>query len=80
MKLPGERPRSAEEKSFVSLTLSHGQSDVGSGFSINLKTELENLKEDNLVALKIVFSELQSKPDFVDYFITPGLLQSCKVD
>ena len=61
------------------LTLSHGQSDVERGFSVSTEMEVENLKEDNLVALKMVFSELQSTPDFVDYSITAGLLQNCKV-
>lgn len=63
----------------VVLTLSHGQSDVERGFSVNSEMEEENLKEDNLVALKIIFSELQSTPDFADYSITAGLLQSYKV-
>ena len=31
--------------------------------------EVENLKEDNLVALRMVFSELQSTLDLVDYSI-----------
>ena len=32
--------------------------------------EVENLKEDNLVALRMIFSELQSIFDMVDYSIT----------
>ena len=60
------------------LTLSHGHSDIERGFSVNSDMEVENLKEENLVAMKMVHSELQTSPNIVDYPITPELMRSCK--
>ena len=40
---------------------------LGRAFSINAEMKVENLKVDNLVALRMVFSELQSTLDLVEY-------------
>ena len=41
--------------------------------------ELENLKEQNPVALKMVNSELQNtSPNIAEYFISPEIVRSCK--
>ena len=40
---------------------------LGRGFSVTAEMKVENLKEDNLVALIMVFSELQSTLDLVEY-------------
>ena len=44
--------------------------DVEQGFLINAEMEVENLKEDNLVALRMIFIELKSTLDLVDYSTT----------
>lgn len=42
------------------LTLSHGQASVERGFSTNKEIVVENLKEENLVALRLVCDELKN--------------------
>ena len=53
--------------------------DVEQGFLINAEMEVENVKEDNLVTLRMIFSELQSTLDLVDYSTTAWLLKHCYV-
>ena len=50
--------------------LENALTDVERGFLINVEMEVKNLKEDNLVALRMIFSELQSTLDLVDYSTT----------
>ena len=66
----------AELKKVIILvfTLSHGHSDIERSSDM----EVENLKEENLVAMKMVHSELPTSPNIVDYPITPELMRSCK--
>ena len=58
---------------------SHGQSGIQGGFSVYSNMEVENLKEQNPVALKMVNSELQNtSPNIAEYSITSEIVRSCK--
>lgn len=55
------------------LTLSHGQASIERGFSINKEVVVENLKEQNLVALRLVCDEMKTH-DVHETVITKELL------
>lgn len=57
----------------IVLTLSHGQASVERGFSLNKEIVVENLKEESLVALRLVCDELKSV-DLHEVPITKELL------
>ena len=60
--------------------LSHGQAPVERGFNINKETEVENLKEESLVALRFIFDEILSRGDDISKFeIAPELYLSCQM-
>ena len=61
-------------------TLSHGQSNVERGFSLNKEILQENLKEKSLVAQRIVYDTLKVSNVKLDQFvIKPDLRKSCKL-
>ena len=57
---------------------SHGQAPVERGFNINKSTAVENLQEDSLVALRLVYDEIIVRgDDIAGIAITPELAISC---
>ena len=67
-------------KVFIFLfTLSHGQSQVERGFSINKEIVIENLHSSSLSAQRIVYDYLKaSEKNIHDIEITNKMLTSCK--
>ena len=67
-------------KVFIFLfTLSHGQSQVERGFSINKEIVIENLHSSSLSAQRIVYDYLKaSEKNMHDIEITNKMLTSCK--
>ena len=63
----------------VIFTLSHSQSAVERGFSINKELLIENLQEKSIVSQRVVYDHLQSfSVDLHEYQMSNGLLKSCK--
>lgn len=63
----------------VIFTLSHSQSAVERGFSINKELLIENLQEKSIVSQRVVYDHLQSSNvDLHEYQLSNGLLKSCK--
>ena len=61
------------------LTLSHGQASVERGFSVNKTILVENLKEESLIAQRIILDYLRANDlDVHEVQITPGLRRSVK--
>lgn len=52
----------------------HGNADVGRGFSINEECLVENLKNDSLVAQRLVFDEIQTKGGLNKFTISKSLI------
>ena len=67
-------------KVFIFLfTLSHGQSQVERGFSINKEIVTENLDSSSLSAQRIVYDYLKaSEKNIHDIEITNKMIKSCK--
>ena len=67
-------------KVFIFLfTLSHGQSQVERGFSINKEIVIENLHSSSLPAQRIVYDYLKaSEKNIHDIEITNKMIKSCK--
>ena len=60
-------------------TLSHGQSQVERGFSINKEIVIENLHSSSLPAQRIVYDYLKaSEKNIHDIEITNKMIKSCK--
>ena len=60
-------------------TLSNGQAPVERGFNINKSSKVENLKEDTLVPIRLVFDEILARDDNVATLdISPELALSCQ--
>ena len=59
--------------------LSHWQAPMERGFNINKDTEVENLHEDTLVQLRLVYDEILARGDDITTMeISPELSLSCK--
>ena len=64
----------------IIFTLSHGQSDVERGFGVNSDLEVENLKEDSLVAQCLIYDFITSlNIKLAEYNIPKELQKSCKL-
>ena len=59
----------------IILTLSHGQTSVERGFSINKSLPVENLTETSLISQRIVLDHLRSKNVSSDYFKVCGKMR-----
>ena len=62
------------------LTLSHGQSAVERGFSINKELLVENLEKVPLVSQRMVYDHVMSTENpLTEYYISNDLLKSCRL-
>lgn len=59
----------------LSLTLSHGNAVVESGFSVNADMLVENLKEESLVAQRMVYDSVQTSGGLAGLNIDKSMLQ-----
>lgn len=59
------------------LVLSHGQADVERGFSVNKKVEVENLKEESIIAQRMICDYVSSVGGVLNVPISKELLNSC---
>ena len=60
--------------------LSHGQSAVERGFSINKELLVDNLQEKSLVSQRMVYDHIKSNKITIHEYELPGdLLKSCKL-
>jgi hypothetical protein len=68
-----------ETKSFVALILSifHGNASVERGFSTNKHCLQENLREESLVAKRVIVEEMKNT-GVVDYCITNEMMSYCR--
>ena len=63
----------------ITFVLSHGQSAVERGFSVNKQLLVENLQEKSLVSQRIVYDDINSNEIKVqEYDLPSDLLKSCK--
>ena len=64
----------------IIFVLSHGQSAVERGFSINKELLVENLQEKSLVPQRVVYDHINSnKSNICEYKLPSDLLKSCKL-
>ena len=64
----------------IIFVLSHGQSAVERGFSINKELLVENLQEKSLVSQRMVYDHINSnKINIHEYELPSDLLKSCKL-
>ena len=61
------------------LVLSHGQASVERGFSINKQLEVENLKEESLVAQRLVCDHVRAAGGIMNINISKSLLNSASM-
>ena len=63
----------------IVFTISHGQSQIERGFSINKEFTIENLLNKSLCAQQLVYDALKcSKKNVHDFEITAKMVTSCK--
>ena len=63
----------------VIIILSHGQSDIEKGFSINKEMLVDNMKQSSLVSQRLIFDHMSAeKTELADFTITKDLLNSCR--
>ena len=63
----------------IILTLSHGQSDVERGFSINKEMMVENMKQSSVVSQRMICDHMTAaKIELHEFKITKELLVSCR--
>ena len=63
----------------IVFTISHGQSQIERGFSINREVTIENLENKSLCAQRLVYDALKCcKKDIHDIEITTKMVTSCK--
>ena len=67
--------------SFVKMimVLSHGQATVERGFSINKEVEVENLKQENIVAQRIVCDAISSAGGISKFPLVKEMVMSCSL-
>ena len=61
------------------LTLSHGNADVESGFSVNKSLMVENLKEESLINLRIVDVSIAYHGKVQNVPVSKKMLQDCRL-
>lgn len=59
----------------IVMIMSHGNAGLERGFSINEECLIENLKEDSLVAQRVVYDSVQSSGGVLKVDITKSLMQ-----
>ena len=61
------------------LILSHGQSDIERGFSVNKDIATANMKEETIVAYRKVYDGVKQRQCSVHEFpVNPLILDSCR--
>ena len=63
----------------IIMVLSHGQATVERGFSINKDVEVENLKQENIVAQRIVCDAISSTGGISKVPLVNEMLTSCSL-
>ena len=62
-----------------SSALSHGQSDVERGFSVNKKILQDNLQEKSYISGRLIYDTIHSTEQTLhDFAISPASYRSCK--
>ena len=61
------------------LVLSHGQSQVERGFSVNKEIEVENMRQETLIAQRLICDHVRSVGGIDNIHLSNELLVSCKM-